>query len=211
MGTIVKPNTFSANTTISSSQMNANFDTIYNEFNGSIAAANLATDAVTTTKIAASAVTAAKLDTDSVTTAKIAASAVTPAKRAGGFAHGFITGATLNSTGNKSVTGVGFTPKMVHFVISSNATDTAAGSDVRGYTLQGFMFADGTEFAHAQSSDGGGGSRYSTNAACIILNTSASNNTPVLSAKYVSMDADGFTINVTVASSAAGVYWIAYG
>ena len=60
MSTISKPNTFSSSTTISSSKMNDNFDTIYNEFNGSIAAANLASSAVTTAKIAASAVTDAK-------------------------------------------------------------------------------------------------------------------------------------------------------
>lgn len=61
MGIISVPSTFSSNTTISSSQVNSNFSTIYNEFNGSIAAANLATDAVTTAKIAADAVTSAKI------------------------------------------------------------------------------------------------------------------------------------------------------
>jgi putative exporter of polyketide antibiotics len=40
MGTITKPNTFSANTTIQSAQVNSNFDTIYSEFNGSISSAN---------------------------------------------------------------------------------------------------------------------------------------------------------------------------
>lgn len=70
MGVINKPNTFSANTTISSSKVNANEDTIYNEFNGNISSANLATDAVVTAKIADS----------NVTTTKIADAAVTPAK-----------------------------------------------------------------------------------------------------------------------------------
>lgn len=70
MGTIAIPNTFSPNTVISSSQVNANFSTIYNEFNGSIAAANLASDSVVTAKIADS----------NVTTAKLADAAITPAK-----------------------------------------------------------------------------------------------------------------------------------
>lgn len=61
MGTIAKPNTFTANTTASASQVNDNFDTIYNEFNGNISAANLATGAVTTTKIADNAVTGDKI------------------------------------------------------------------------------------------------------------------------------------------------------
>lgn len=85
MGVIVKPNTFSANTTISSSQMNANFDTIYNDYNGGIAAANLATDSVTTAKIADSNVTTAKIADSNVTTAKILDSNVTNAKVAAGF------------------------------------------------------------------------------------------------------------------------------
>lgn len=71
MGNILKPNTFSQNTTISSSQVNDNFDTIYNEFNGGISAANLATGAVTTAKIADSNVTTAKLADDAVTSAKL--------------------------------------------------------------------------------------------------------------------------------------------
>ena len=61
MSNISKPNTFSADTTASSSEVNANFDTIYNDYNGNIDANNLASDAVTTAKIADGAVTAAKL------------------------------------------------------------------------------------------------------------------------------------------------------
>lgn len=80
MGTIAVPNTFSPNTTISSSQVNSNFSTIYNEFNGNIAAANLATGAVTTAKIADSNVTTAKIADSNVTTAKIADGAVTAPK-----------------------------------------------------------------------------------------------------------------------------------
>lgn len=81
MSTISKPNTFTANTSASASQVNANFDTIYNEFNGNISAANLATDAVTTAKIADSNITTAKIADSAITTAKIADSAITDAKR----------------------------------------------------------------------------------------------------------------------------------
>lgn len=71
MSSIAKPFTFSPNTTISSSQMNSNFDTIYNDYNGGISAANLATGAVTTAKIADLNVTTAKIADNAVTAAKI--------------------------------------------------------------------------------------------------------------------------------------------
>jgi len=71
MSTISKPHTFSPNTTISSSQVNADFDTLYNDYNGNIDASNLATSAVSTAKIADSAVTTAKIADSNVTAAKI--------------------------------------------------------------------------------------------------------------------------------------------
>lgn len=52
---------FAAATTIVASEANADLNTIYNEFNGSIAAANLASNAVTTAKILDANVTLAKL------------------------------------------------------------------------------------------------------------------------------------------------------
>lgn len=72
MSTLSKPHTFSPNTTISSSQVNSNFDTLYNDYNGGIDASNLASSAVTTAKIADLAVTAGKLAAASVTADKLA-------------------------------------------------------------------------------------------------------------------------------------------
>lgn len=72
MAIVNKPNTFSSNTTISSSEVNSNFDTLYNEFNGSISAANLADDAVTAAKLADNAVVTASITDASVTSAKLA-------------------------------------------------------------------------------------------------------------------------------------------
>lgn len=83
MGTIVKPNTFTNNTTASATEVNANFDTIYNEFNGDIDSNNLADSGVTTAKIADSNVTTAKINDSAVTTAKINDDAVTSAKLVG--------------------------------------------------------------------------------------------------------------------------------
>lgn len=45
MATIVKPTTFSASTTAQSAQVNSNFDTIYNDYNGNVTNANIAAGA----------------------------------------------------------------------------------------------------------------------------------------------------------------------
>lgn len=71
MSIINRPHSFSPSTTISSSEVNDNETTIYNEFNGSISAANLADGAVTTPKLASASVTADKLGSGSVTSAKV--------------------------------------------------------------------------------------------------------------------------------------------
>lgn len=80
MSIVSKPNTFSPSTTISSSAVNANFDTIINDYNGGITSANLATDSVTTAKIADSNVTTAKINDSAVTTVKLNDASVTGAK-----------------------------------------------------------------------------------------------------------------------------------
>ena len=72
MSVVNKPYTFSANTNISSSQMNANFDTIYNDYNGGISATNLANNAVTTAKITDDAVTADKIANNTITVSQMA-------------------------------------------------------------------------------------------------------------------------------------------
>ena len=102
MSIISKPNTFTPNTTISSSEINDNFDTIYDNYNGGITSANLATDAVTTAKIADS----------NVTTAKIADANVTSAKLVESFFRGRMQSNTTNSapTGLTVQFGWGFIP-----------------------------------------------------------------------------------------------------
>lgn len=52
MGTITKPNDFTAGSTIVASEVNDNFDTIYNDYNGSISNANIdASAAIAESKI----------------------------------------------------------------------------------------------------------------------------------------------------------------
>lgn len=105
MSTVSKPNTFSANTVISPSEVNSNFDTIYTEFNGNISAANLATSAVSTAKVADSAVTTAKINDLAVTTAKIADANVTSEKLNATIAfRGTSTQAITNSASPTDIT-----------------------------------------------------------------------------------------------------------
>lgn len=54
MTTIVKPNDFSAGTTIKAAEHNSNFDTIYNDYNGNITNVNIKSNAaIANTKLAA--------------------------------------------------------------------------------------------------------------------------------------------------------------
>ncbi len=80
MALIVRPNTYTNNTAAVATQVNDDFDTIYDEFNGAINSANIATSGVATANIAANAVTTAKIADANVTTAKLLDAAVTPAK-----------------------------------------------------------------------------------------------------------------------------------
>ena len=66
---------YAAGTTISSSEVNADLNTVYNEVNGSLNAANLATNAVTTVKITDANVTTAKIANLNVTLGKLAVGA----------------------------------------------------------------------------------------------------------------------------------------
>lgn len=77
MSSISKPYTFSPNTSAASSEVNSNFDTIYNDYNGGISATNLADSAVSTAKIADDAVTNDKLADASVFPEQLVAGAGT--------------------------------------------------------------------------------------------------------------------------------------
>lgn len=129
---------------------------------------------------------------------------VTSKQRQGGFYIGTISGATLGTTGNKAITGVGFTPKMVRFsslpTSSTGATNTALGA----------MTASSQYVVLNATDTSTGRGRYSSTSYCIGL-VGPGSSTPFLLASYVSMDADGFTINVATASSAFDIAYECYG
>lgn len=129
----------------------------------------------------------------------------TPEKRSGGFKVGVIPGSTFATTGLKSITGVGFTtPELVRFTVLF--TNSAASSNIsNGAMTSSNQFT----VSAAGTSAGGAESRYGSTSNCISW-IAAGSSTPSLLASYVSMDNDGFTINVSSASSAFDVAYEAY-
>lgn len=117
---------------------------------------------------------------------------------------GSIASSTFSSTGNKAITGLGFTPKLVRF--------TPMYSTTTGFVVQGYGSMTSTDqyslyTTYVVSSSA---ARYSTTSFCITV-CSSGTNTVVQQAAYVSMDADGFTINVTTAGAVFNIQYEAYG
>lgn len=133
-----------------------------------------------------------------IQTDTLAESAVTPGKRSGGFYIGVIPATTFGTTGNKSITGLGFKPKLVRFTaLAALAADNAnSGSGAMTPTSQYWTSeASNTSGAHVRNSG--------TDAAIAYL--SSGSTIPLMKSSYVSMDSDGFTINVTAASAAFAI------
>lgn len=120
------------------------------------------------------------------------------------YALGTITAATLGTTGNKAVTGLGFRPRLVRFTLAPSATGTTAT------TASGGMTDSAQWYTTAAASNAPAASRNSSSAACIGY-VSAGSSTPILLASRQSMDQDGFTINVSTASSNFDVIYEAFG
>lgn len=146
-----------------------------------------------------------KLNTaNSVVTSNITDASVTVAKRSGGFFIGTIPGASqLNTTGNKPITGVGFTPKLVRLFIIPSSSITIATAAYGCMTTV-------TQRAAWSSSSSAAGTRNSYTTRCIAWGVPG-NSTARLECSYVSMDADGFTINVDTADGTFDVAFEAYG
>lgn len=128
--------------------------------------------------------------------------AVTPEKRSGGFAVGVISGATLGTTGNKAITGLGFTPKLVRFTtLNTTSTNVFNGG-------WGAMDESGVQFALLSWVASTTNGRISFTDGCIGYFTE--HTLVSMKASYVSMDNDGFTINVSTANNAYDIAYEAY-
>lgn len=126
-----------------------------------------------------------------------------PARRSDGYRAGVIPKATLGTTGNKVISGLGFKPKMVRFTLLTS-TDTT--SSITGF---GVMDDAGTQFTQLNyvSASGSVQRKASGTGNCIGWTNQT---TSQFLASYVSMNPDGFTINVDIASSAFDVGYEAY-
>lgn len=134
---------------------------------------------------------------------------VTPSMRTGGFAVGTL---SVSSTGNKAITGVGFTPKMILFVTTTEASP-AAGANA-GITFGAATAAASRWNGRATTRNGNGGAAETTTAKAFrqtTISAGGGGESITIDGDLVSMDADGFTVNVTTASVTRILAWIALG
>lgn len=127
---------------------------------------------------------------------------ITPAMRTGGISSGVIPAEFFGSTGIKSaVTGLGYTPKRVRFTLLAEPSSTAARTCIGSATSSANQFISATSVVS-------GTYRVDTATTACVGRLSATTGWSML-ARFVSMDADGFTLNVSIASSSliVGVYW----
>lgn len=130
-------------------------------------------------------------------------------------AASFTTGSFLlnTSTGNQAVTGAGFQPKLVIFFAGQKADAQGESNDVR--FMYGAAVSSTKRWALAGSGGWGSGNSDARNGwqadRCIIgVNTFAA--TVDFEADMVTLDADGFTINVTTASATSyRIFYMAFG
>lgn len=113
---------------------------------------------------------------------------------------------TLTANGTKSITGVGFTPKVVQF-FQLSTTGTATGVNTSMY---GAMDSSGHQFVKAGISveSGDSSQSYSTSLCIKAANT---NGATKVDAAYLSMDSDGFSLTVTNYSETHTIGYIAFG
>lgn len=131
-------------------------------------------------------------------------SVVLPENRAGGFYIGIIPGSTFETTGNKTITGVGFKPKLVRFT----AIPTSSITTVNFGT--GAMSEDGTQYVTSITSQHSTSNSHRASSTASALGWLGATGLWSLLASYVSMNDDGFTISVSTANSAFDIAYEAY-
>lgn len=122
-----------------------------------------------------------------------------------GISVGTISGATLGTPGSKSITGVGFKPRLVEFQVLPTASSSASGIG------RGLMHESGYQWATYSSSNANSNqSARNTYTNRCIMWLAAASSTATFTATYSSMDDDGFTIRVITPNNSFNVGWVAH-
>jgi hypothetical protein len=110
------------------------------------------------------------------------------------------------STGNFSVTSVGFQPKLVEFTVVTTAGSTSNHTYSQGVMTTSGQWAFGNASRSSVPSTRSGVPQTNR---CIVFNSINAGGTFItdLDASYVSMNSDGFTINFLVTSNVFTVLW----
>ena len=147
------------------------------------------------------------IDDNAIIARHIGAGEVTAVKRSQVIASGIY---SVTSTGNKSITGLGFRPKAVMFWPQYTA-GVSAGQNTPACV--GYMDASSQWAYGATTRNGNGGSVRKATNRCFLLATVAAgggSDSINIDAAYVSLDADGFTFNVTTHNNTIDVAWVAF-
>lgn len=136
----------------------------------------------------------APLPANSVNGQAIADGSVTPAKRSGGFYSAAIS--LSAGTGVKNITGFGFRPKEVQFIMRSESGATALTCIGGAVDNSGTIF----QYVTATGAAGASANTVSSNAACMVV--VAASGTAVYRSEFVSFNSDGISINVTIDGAA---------
>ncbi len=126
----------------------------------------------------------------------------------GGDTQGFVGNFNMNNAiGNQPITGTGFQPDFVMFVHAADGATTAPNDPDAEFGI-GFAQSASARSAMVYAGPNGLGTSASrwqqlTNKAILFLNHAANPPTATGQADFVSMDSNGFTINVTTASGGA--------
>ncbi len=102
------------------------------------------------------------------------------------------------STGNYSVTGVGFKPRYVEFTMMRTIANSARSGI-------GWMDYNGNQGSSAWASDGTNANTEYSVASCLLVINDVG--TTVIQSAYVSMNSDGFTKNFTTVDTTYKILW----
>lgn len=115
------------------------------------------------------------------------------------------------TTGNQSITGVGFQPKAMYFYFNTATSDGGSDSNSTGFGMAISSSSRGTvAFRGQNGANPTSAGRRTDNTKCLTFIDASGN--AIAAADFVSLDADGFTINITTSDSTAYIInYIAFG